>query len=338
MPDLLPPSATSIGIDIGGTKIHLAYINAKGEIQQQLIIPTRVKEGYATIVKDIIDAVNSLQSKSHATPCGIGIGIAGQVEPETGLVHFAPNLYWTDVPLKADLHKALGLEISITNDVRAATLAEWHFGAGRGCKDFICLFVGTGTGGGIVSGGHLISGHSNAAGELGHLIVDPNGPLCTCGNRGCCEAIASGWGIATLTQEYIKAHPDSKTEILDLVQGKAELITAKHVITAYHQGDAVAKKIIDRVEKALITESISIVNAFNPQRLIFGGGIVNGLPELISVVKAGIKKGALKVSTNELEVLPAQLKNDAGVIGAATLALGESKKKQKSREGKTITG
>jgi glucokinase len=141
--------------------------------------------------------------RQGASPPVGGSGSAGQIDPEHGMVRFAPNLGWHNVPFQSDLAGALGLPVVVTNDVRAATWGEWLHGAGKGCNDLVCLFIGTGIGGGVVSGGKMLSGCSNTAGEVGHMIINLHGPPCSCGSRGCFEALAGGWAIARQAREAV---------------------------------------------------------------------------------------------------------------------------------------
>lgn len=249
------------------------------------------------------------------------MGVAGQIEAGSGMVHFAPNLDWHEVPFQAQLSSACKLPVIITNDVRAVTWGEWLFGAGRGCNDLICVFVGTGIGGGIVVNGKILNGCSNTAGEIGHLTVDLHGPRCTCGNYGCMEALAGGWGIARQARQAVSDNPAAGAKLLQLAGGEQDEITARMVADAHKRGDALAGNLLQEAGEALIAGMVSLVNAFNPCRLILGGGVITGLPELIDRVRRGVRHQALAAATSKLEVHTARLGDDAGVIGAAALAL-----------------
>ena len=167
----------AIGVDLGGTKIEVALVNGRGEIKTKTRVPTPTTGGAAAVVDEIVGAVRSLQQETGIHPLGLGIGVAGQIGTSGELVRFAPNLNWHDVPLRDELQRHLELSVVVLNDVRAATWAEWRYGAGRGCTDLICLFVGTGIGGSTVNGGRMLEGHGNCAGELGHWTIDLNGPF-----------------------------------------------------------------------------------------------------------------------------------------------------------------
>lgn len=311
----------AMGVDLGGTKVEVAQVDSEGQVRQRLRRATDVKDGPAAIEAEIIAAVRELQESTGSSAAGVGVGVAGQIEPASGVVHFAPNLDWHDVPLQADLSRTLRLPVVVTNDVRAAAWGEWLHGAGQGCDDLVCLFVGTGIGGGVVSGGRMLAGCSNAAGELGHITLDLHGPLCHCGNQGCLEALAGGWAIARRTQEAITADPAAGASLVQMAGGQPKAVTAKMVAQAFHTGDPLARKLVDEVAQALIAGAVGLVNAFNPCRLILGGGVIEGLPELVDRIDQGVCERALEAASAPLQVLPAQLKNDAGVVGAAALAM-----------------
>jgi glucokinase len=311
----------AMGVDLGGTKVEVAQVDAFGHLLQRVRRATDVKDGPGAIETEIRTAARELEASAGCPPAGVGVGVAGQIETSTGIVRFAPNLGWRDVPLQADLAQALGLPVVVLNDVRAATWGEWLHGAGQGVNDLVCLFVGTGIGGGVVSGGRMLSGCSNTAGELGHMTIDLHGPPCHCGNRGCLEALAGGWAIARRAQEAITADPEAGAALLRLADGSSAAVTARHVAEAAHAGDRLAQALVDEVAVALIAGVVTMVNAFNPCRLIFGGGVIEGLPELVERVAQGVRERALAAAGEPLQVLPAQLHGDAGVVGAAALAM-----------------
>ncbi len=314
-------SACTVGVDLGGTKIEVALVDATGSILRRRRLATRTGEGPTVIQSEIIETVSDLNDEAGAMPSGLGMGVAGQVDSVTGTVHFAPNLDWRDVPIGKVLGDALGLPVFVTNDVRAATWGEWLHGAGRGCDDIVCLFVGTGIGGGIVSGGRMLTGCSNTAGELGHITVDLDGPLCNCGNHGCMEALAGGWAIARNAREAVEKDPVAGAPLLRKAGGHAEGISARIVSQAYTEGDPMAAKILESAARALAAGAVSLVNAFNPSLLILGGGVIEGLPWLVDRVDREVHRRALAVAGAPLQVLPSRLGNDAGVIGAAVMAM-----------------
>ena len=311
----------AIGVDLGGTKMEVAVVDSGGQLHHRLRRPTQVKAGPVAIENSIVAAVHDLLEKTETSPVGVGVGMAGQIDPAQGVVQFAPNLGWHDVPLQEDLSQALGMPVVITNDVRAATWGEWLHGAGQGCNDLVCLFVGTGIGGGVVSGGQLITGCTNTAGELGHIVIDQDGPPCTCGNRGCLEALAGGWAIARQAREAVSRDPSAGSYLLGLAGGQLESVTAEFVSRAASAGDPLALRLVDGVTQALVAGAVSLIHAFNPCQLILGGGVIDGLPQVVGRINQGVRNKALAASTRSLLVIPARLRNDAGVVGAASLAI-----------------
>jgi glucokinase len=294
----------SIGVDLGGTKLHVAVVDNLGRVFERRLVPTNVRGGADGVREQIVQAIRELIEEKGEKPAAIGLGLAGQVDAKSGLVYFAPNLQWHNVPIKEMLEKDLHIPIAVTNDVRAATWGEWQIGAGKNCSDLVCLFVGTGLGGGIVSKNQMLTGATNSAGEIGHMVIQMGGRHCHCGQYGCFEAYASGWAIAERAQDLMKL----------------EAVTAKDVAHKYKEGDPLAAKVVEEVVLALIAGSVSIVNCLNHKRLIFGGGVIKGLPEILKSVEEGIKKQALKSAASQLEVTLSELSTDAGVIGAAVFA------------------
>ncbi len=310
----------TIGVDLGGTKIETAVVDNEGKVLARERQPTPVDQGPDGVQDAIVKTVSKLLKQVSSKGTAVGVGVAGQVDADSGTVVFAPNLKWENVALQAGLKDALKLPVAVTNDVRAATWGEWLNGAGQGCDDLVCLFIGTGIGGGIVSGGRMLSGSSNTAGELGHITVDLNGPSCNCGNRGCLEALAGGWAIARRARQAVSEEPSAGVKLLELADSRAEAITAEIVTKAALAKDPLAETIVKETTRALIAGCVGLVNAFNPARLILGGGVIHGLPELATWIDQGIRSRALKAATDHLQVLTSDLQNDAGVVGAATLA------------------
>ena len=311
----------TVGVDLGGTKIALGTVDEEGRLLGMLRYETDRRGGPGAVINQIVEGVRQLKQETAISLSGIGIGVAGQVDPGTGGVIFAPNLDWHNVPLGADLEKECSLPVVVTNDVRAAMWGEWLFGAGLGAGDLLCIFVGTGIGGGIVCRGKALEGCTNTAGEIGHMTVDLNGPLCHCGNRGCMEAFAGGWAIARRAQESVKADPASGSTILKLAGGKVEDITAKTVAQGFFDGDTLAVEIIKEATDALAAGIAALVNALNPCQIILGGGLIEGMPELVSRIDDGVRRRALSAATARLNVCASKLGNDAGIIGAAALAM-----------------
>lgn len=311
----------AIGVDLGGTKLELARVNADGRLEQRILIRTDVKGGPKAVMSEIITAAKELRKHATAPPAAIGVAVAGQIDEEQGVVRFAPNLGWRDVPLGMTLGSALEVPVVLMNDVRAATWGEWLHGAGRGYDDLVCVFAGTGIGGGVVSGGKMLTGCTNTLGEIGHITIDLNGPQCTCRNSGCLEALAGGWAIGRNAQNAIKQDAAAGAYLLSMADGKLDHVSAKIVGEAMHDGDPLAVRLIDDAARALSAGAVSLVNAFNPCRLILGGGVIEGIPELVDRIREGVLAKALTAAIARLEVVRAELRHDAGVIGMAACAL-----------------
>ena len=294
----------AIGIDIGGTKIGLGFVNPLGKMLEHLILPT--PPSYAETLNVIVNACQRL-IESYS-PASIGVGLAGQIDSATGSVLFAPNLDWRHVPFKSDLHAALHLPVNILNDVRAATWAEWLYGAGREEDNFICMFIGTGIGGGIVVNGQLLSGASNTCGEIGHMAIEINGRPCTCGSLGCLEAYAGGWAISEIYKQTIQTDPLS-------------LISAKEVIEAAIEGHLIAQQVLEKAKNALAIGIANLVNILNPSKVILGGGIGFAIPDLIPYLSNKVAHHALTAATRNFQIVIAELREHAGIVGAAAYSM-----------------
>jgi len=308
----------TLGVDLGGTKIETALVDAAGRIIVSHRQETHPEQGPDGVISDIATCVKTCLGEAGKTAQGLGVGVAGQVD-RAGTVHFAPNLGWRNVALKAKLEGILDMPVVVSNDVRVATWGEWQHGAGQGVDNLVCLFVGTGVGGGIISGGRLLEGCNNAAGELGHLTIVSDGRSCHCPNRGCLEAYAGGWAIAERAREVALAQPEAG-QMLVALAGSVEQISAATVTQARGNGDPLARRLVEETGRYLATGVVGIVNAFNPCLLILGGGVIYGLPEYVSLVQSAVRENALPAAVEGLHIVMAALGDKAGVIGAAALA------------------
>lgn len=309
----------TIGVDLGGTKVEAAVVDAAGRMLVRRRYPTDASRGAARIIAAVAACIRKCWDESPQPPAAVGIGIAGQVDAASGIVHFAPNLDWHEVPLQEELQRTLRLPVLVTNDVRAATGGEWLHGAGRDYDDLVCVFVGTGIGGGIVSGGRLLTGASNTAGEIGHMTVVAGGRRCHCPNRGCLEAYAGGWAIARRAQEAVRRDAHAGRTLLKLA-GSIDRITAVIVGRAQRKGDPLSRRLVEETGHYLGAGIVGLVNGCNPRRVILGGGIIEGFPGLTAMLEQHVRAHALTTAAKELDVVRAHLANDAGVIGAAAMA------------------
>lgn len=308
----------TLGVDLGGTKVNVALVDANGRLLHAHHSLIHASKKPNRVIADIHTGVDVCLSETGLEAEALGIGVAAQVDL-AGVVQGSPNLGWRNFPLKEELEKQLGLPVLVTNDVRATTWGEWRYGAGKGVDDLAVLFVGTGIGGGIISGGEVLSGCSNAAGELGHITLVYDGRKCRCPNRGCLEAYAGGWAIAERAQEAIRTLSHEGRRLLSLA-GSVNHVTAVTVSQAYREGDLLARLLVEETGRYLAAGVVSIINAFNPCMIVLGGGVVEGIPELIQIVKDIVPIMALEAAVEQLKIVKAALGADAGAIGAATLA------------------
>ena len=314
-----PP--TTIGVDLGGSNVRAAVVTSDGRMLRLHERLTRPERGPEAVLEDLVACIREGCLPDPSGPVlGVGVGVAGQVDAATGVVRQAPNLEWHDFPLRARLEEALRLPVAVLNDVQAAAFGEHAFGTGQGVNELVCLFVGTGVGGGVITRGTLLLGCTGSAAELGHITVDPNGPLCRCGNRGCLEAFAGGWAIARRAREAAAADRVSGAALLDLAGGDLDQLTAPAVVKGAGRGDPTSREIVREASEALGVGVASIVNVFNPCMLVLGGGVVAGMPEWIEVAGQAVRSRALAANAAAVRVLPAALGPHAGTIGAAAWA------------------
>lgn len=314
-------SAFTVGVDLGGTKIATALVDIKGNIAATDYTATGTQRDPSIVIAEIVATVRKVSTVATGERVlAVGVGAAGQIDPNNGTVRSSPNLGWENVPLQMELERALEMPVLVTNDVQAAAWGEWRHGAGQGVADIVCLFVGTGIGGGVIAAGHLLVGCGGSAGEFGHMIIDRNGPPCRCGNYGCLEAIAGGWAIAKRAKEAVTRYPEAGTALIALASGQSNNLTAALVAEAAHEKDPLAQRLVAEIGEALSVGTASIVNAFNPCVVILGGGVIEGLPELVQTVKAAVPQRALVAASEQVSIVKAALGGHAGAIGSATMA------------------
>ena len=309
-----------IGIDVGGTNVKIALVDEKGKIKYSNSVPTRAEMGYEYTVNNIKQAIYDLLKETKLEPKnieGIGFGFPGQVDYKSGIVRLAPNIPgWVDVPIAKLIEDEFHIPTRVDNDVRCATLGELNFGAGKGCENLICITVGTGIGSGLIVNGKLVRGASNAAGEIGHIKLQMNdGPICGCGDTGCLEAFASGPSIVAMAEDYIRGGKSTKFREM----ANSNPITPYIVCEAAKAGDPVAKRIFTIMGEYIGIGMASVVNLLNPEKIIVGGGVADAGEILMTPLKETLKKRAMKIAGEAVEVVPAQLGNTAGVIGASLL-------------------
>ena len=310
-----------IGVDLGGTHTYAGVINDQGEILVRKETDIDLSENADTIIKKSI--IPTIKAAMDENPFieddikAVGIGIPGNLDSARGMCFFSPNFQWRDVSVTPPIREALGIPVFLQNDVNVTALGEKYFGAGRGVDDFVMAAIGTGIGGGIISGGKLLLGVYEAAGEIGHITVDPNGYQCNCGNYGCMEALASGPNIARRGREAMMEAKDSL--LWTLVKDPSE-VTAYTLFKAAKQGDATALKVWDDTGKYLGIGFSNIIHTVNPRRFIIGGRVAGAREFFLPALRNEVNKRATMVPKDSVEIVPAELQENAGMIGAAALA------------------
>lgn len=313
-----------LGIDLGGTNIKAALVNTlTGEISGTTSIPTQSREGYDAVIANMGKLVESIVAASGIAPeniGGIGIGVPGEIDMERGVTLFLTNLpgQWRNVPLAEKLKALTGFEVSLINDARAMTFAEWKFGAGKGVETAAFYTLGTGIGGGLIINNKLHLGIGGAGGELGHVIVDLYGDACGCGSRGCVEAYASGPAIAAMGMKAVVQ--GLTTSLAEMCGDDLNKITPELVCQAALAGDEIAKDIYERAGRYIGIGVASIITALNPRRVVFGGGVAAAGELILDPIRRTVRSRVTLINIDEVHIVLATLGNNAGLVGAATWA------------------
>jgi len=315
----------AIGCDLGGTNLRAGIVNTEtGNVTHLLSIPTIAREGHQAVIERMIGLIQEVIrqgviSKSEIE--AIGIGVPAVLNPDQGLVLFMPNLYsgWINVPLGKIIESSLEIPIYLINDARAITFGEWNFGAGKGASTLICFTVGTGIGGGLVVNNKLVMGINGTAGELGHTMIDPDGPQCGCGNRGCLEAYASGPAIAAMG---IKAVKQGRTTLIgEIADYDLNKITPQLIAKAANNGDLIARDIYAHAGELIGIVAVNIALAIGPECIIIGGGVASAGELLLEPVRRTIQERIFVMPKERIGVVQAALGDEAGILGSALWAV-----------------
>ena len=314
-----------LGVDLGGSKILTAVVNSRGEMLSSDEGITPAQKGHEAIIQSILESAHRALGQADVSTLeltAIGVGAPGLSNPETGILLTSPNLPgWRDVPLRDIIQEGLGKKTFLTNDANAAALGEFYLGAARGARNFIYITLSTGIGGGIVVDGKIYSGTIGAAGEVGHMTIDDDGPICNCGNRGCWETLASGTALAREARHWIEE--GNRTSILEYAEGNIENVTAQAVHSAAKKGDSLAKELIARTGYYVGVGLANLINIFNPELIVIGGGLTNIGDMLLKPAFKTAGERAYKEAFQAVRFAPAELGRNSGVLGAAAFALQE---------------
>lgn len=315
-----------LALDLGGTHLRTAVIDADGTVHGRQHNRTAMDAGAEAVIalatRSLGASLAEYRDVSSEPPIGVGISAPGPLDPGRGVFVDPPNLprdFW-GLALGPRIGEALGVPWALERDTNVAILAEHAFGAGRGLSDIVYVTVSTGIGGAVISDGRLIKGPDGAAGELGHLTVDMNGLECSCGGRGHLERMSSGSGMARTAREALEAGQNAP-ELRRIAAQLAPLpLEARHVSEAAAAGDPVAEKIVEDARRAFAASAVSIVDVFNPQRIIVGGGIALAWGhELLGPASDLVAATAFHLQARRAEIVPASLGDDVGLIGALPL-------------------
>ncbi|MDD3593041.1 MAG: ROK family protein [Candidatus Gastranaerophilales bacterium] len=310
----------SIGIDLGGTKIIAGIVNEQtGEVVVSCKKKTKKEKGTEVITKKIISILDELLKNPAVKKeeiNSIGIGLAGQVDRENGVLISAPNLECYAVKFKQILEEKFDIPVYAGNDVEVATIGEKTFGAGAGYKNFVCIFVGTGVGSGIVLDGKIHLGATGTAGEIGHIIVSSGGRACGCGGNGCLEAYASRSAIEHKIKGAIKKGHQSV--IIDYIKQDGA-IRSRHLKSALDKQDEIVLNCITEAAEYLSSGIASIINFLNPELIIIGGGLIEAVDFFFDLTKSKAIAKSLPVPSNQIQIVKAKLGDFSGVVGAALL-------------------
>ncbi len=305
-----------IGIDLGGTNIVAGVVNDAYEIVAKASVKTNLPRPEQEIAADMAKVAREAVEKASLTMDEIewvGVGTPGIANSETGVIEYSNNLGFCNTPMVKYLEEMLGKTTFIENDANAAAYGEYVAGAAKGAKNAVCITLGTGVGGGIIIDGKIYSGSNCAGAEIGHTVIDVNGPKCTCGRRGCFEVFSSATGLIRMTKEALEKNPESKMKEETHISGR----TAFNYMRA---GDETAKSVVDDYILHLAAGVTNTINIFQPDVLCIGGGVCNEGDPLLLPLKDLVKQEVYtRNSEKNTEIVIAKLGNDAGVIGAAFL-------------------
>lgn len=309
--------ATALAVDLGGTNIRAALVTSAGVIRHLIAQPTHAEEGPQAVISRIAALVQDVIAHENLAPdVPVGVAAPGPLNPHTGGLLFAPNLPdWRNMPLRDILAAQLQRPVVIGNDGNAAALGEALFGAGQHHHSIIYIGLGTGVGGGIVIDGKVIDGVHGLGGEVGHIPVDINGPRCHCGGIGCIEAYAGGWAIARDGRILVRS--ERSLAIWDAALDGP--ITAEAVAKAASNGDVAAKSVFERAGRALGVGLAGLVNVFNPELIVIGGGLAAAGDLILDTVRATISLYAMRQIYPDVSIVRSTLGTRTGILGAAAL-------------------
>jgi glucokinase len=320
-----------VGVDLGGTKVRAVLADGTGKLLARTDRPTQADKGLDAVIDNIVSVINKVMSKS--TPgevLAIGIGAPGPLNPRTGVVFSPPNLPgWTDVPLRDLIEAKLGLPVYLGNDANLAALGEYTFGAGKEYRYLVYITVSTGIGGGIIEDGNIINGARGAAGEIGHMTIKLDGPVCNCGNIGCFEALASGTAIRKRALDLLDTN--RPTLLRELSNNNLDSVNAVMVEKAAKLGDEAALELLYETAIYLGVGITNILHLFNPEIVVIGGGVSQVGDLIFEPLRAEVNRRAMPAFRENVPIVPTDLGDDVGLYGTVALVLQNSEDAQRRK-------
>ncbi len=322
--ELNPHAGCMIGVEIGADFISAILTDFRAEIEWRHYESIESGQDCQATVKrtrEILQDATQMADRLGLHLLGIGVGVPALIDLDSGVVLFAPNLEWRDVPLRDMLAESLPLPILVDNDANLAALGEYYFGAARGVGSFIHIAIGVGLGGGIFLDGQPYRGASGFAGEFGHMTVQDGGPLCKCGNVGCWETLVSNLAVVKQAQSAVETHTHSR--ILEMAHGQTDRITLPVVMKAAEEGDETALEVLRQTGYYLGVGISNLINAYNPELIVLGGGLSQAYPFLLPVAEEVVAKRVIAKPAKSTQVVASAYGQDACVLGAVGSVLHE---------------
>lgn len=315
----------AVGIDVGGTKIAAGLVDHDGKILARFNTRAHSEKEPDVVIEAIVQAYQALNQASSVDPAqieAVGLGFGGNTNGPAGIVLVSSNMpAWSHVPLRDIVAERIGCRVILDNDTNMNALGEYRYGAGRGVKNMSYVTISTGYGMGLIINGQLYVGRTGTAGEIGHVVVEVGGPPCSCGKNGCIMAYASGVGISRMAYEAINSGAETKLRAMLPPDGRR--ISGEIILTAAHQGDGVAREILRKAGYYAGIGLSIVVQVLNPERIVVGGGLTRIGPLLLEPMLAGLREHTQPEILDSAQVVPWQLGDDLGIIGAAARVFAE---------------
>jgi len=313
-----------LGVDIGGTKIAAGLVNREGTILKQIRKPMVANSTAEAGLDAVVNAIDEMTSLTAAEGgfTSIGICAPGPLDPRTGVILNPPNVpCWRNFPLGQKLTERYRQRVKVDKDSNAAALAETRWGAARGYHYVFYITLGTGIGTGLVLDGRVYRGNTGAAGEGGHMTIDPHGPICGCGKPGCIEILAAGPAIGARARAKIAAEPSRGAKMVELAKGNPASVASEHVAQAYAAGDPLAREVLEETIELLTAWLSNIVDLLDPDILVIGGGVAQMLQPFFGELKQGLVRWCVNPHVADIPLVLAHYRSDAGIAGGAALCV-----------------